>query len=175
MVKKAIIFLYIFLFFIFLYYEFSLSGEAYRWEDSDGTIYFTDDISKIPKNFKDKVEVILFDQEVKDKPVDRSIPVMRIYQDDIEKRIEERKKIERRLSELDYELKKSEERLKEIEEYEKLNFLYYMPYKDKKTGKWVKIASPYHEEKRHLKIKIETLKDEINILSQKLSEITRGL
>ena len=46
-----------------------------------------------------------------------------------------KKSMERKISELEEELRSSEERLKKIEEYEREDYLYYQPFKDPKTGK----------------------------------------
>ena len=72
-------------------------------------------------------------------------------------------------------MKVSQERIKEIEVYEKEYFNYYQPVKDPKTGKWVPIGSPYYDEKRRLKAQIEALQKELALLEEKLLEITRSL
>ena len=33
-------------------------GSAYRWEDKDGNVHFTDDLTRVPKPARDKVEVL---------------------------------------------------------------------------------------------------------------------
>ena len=61
-----------------------------------------------------------------------------------------------------------------IEEYEKENYIFYLPFKDPKSGKWVKVTSPFYEEKKVLKMKIDYIKEEINVLNKRLTEIIRS-
>jgi hypothetical protein len=83
--------------------------------------------------------------------------------------------MERKISELEEELRLSEERLKRIEEYEREYYIYYQPYRDPRTGRWVRIASPYYEEKRSLETKINAIRVEIKSIQEKLSQLMRGL
>jgi len=175
-IKKGLLFTA--LCFILIFSGLSSSEEIYRWKDNEGKIHFTDDTSKIPEKYLDQAKKIEWkwenQKEENSQKKDNSLPV-KIYLEDIEKRIEEKKKIEKRILELEYELKLSEERLHKIEEYEKENYIYYMPYKDRKTGKWVKVVSPYYEEKRFLSVKIESIREEIKALYQELSKLNRNL
>jgi hypothetical protein len=57
------------------------------------------------------------------------------YLGDIEKKITMKKSMEKKISELEEELRLSEERLKRIEEYEREDYLYYQPFRDPRTGK----------------------------------------
>lgn len=165
---------------IFFHNPSSFSGEIYRWIDEKGTVHFTDDGSKIPEQYSghtEKIEVppeILREEEKVIRPEERSGRVKK-YLEDLEKKIEMKRNMEKRVSELEEALRLSEERLKSIEEYEKLNYLYYQPFKDPKTGKWVPVGSPYFGEKRWLKEKIESTKAELISLQEKLSELKRGL
>ena len=86
-----------------------------------------------------------------------------------------KKSMEKKISELEEDLKLSEERLKRIEEYEREDYYYYMPFRDSKTGRWVPVTSPYYEEKRRLKTTIDTLKAEIDRIQQRLSKLMRSL
>jgi hypothetical protein len=70
------------------------------------------------------------------------------YLEDMEKKIEMKKSMEKNISELEEELRLSEERLKWIEEYEREEYYYNIPFRDPRTGRWVPVASPYYEEKR---------------------------
>lgn len=173
-------FLWIILLAVFIYIPSSFSGEIYHWVDEKGTIHFTDDISKIPEQYSSQTERIEVPEEILKeaekgiKPEDRSERVKK-YLEDLEKKIEVKKRIEKRISDLEEELRLSEERLKEIEEYEKENYLFYQPFKDLRTGKWILLASPYYEEKRWLKNKIESIKEELRSLQERLLEIKRGL
>ena len=165
---------------IFFHNPSSFSGEVYRWIDEKGTVHFTGDASNIPEQYSDHIERIkvppeIFRKEEKViKPDERSDRVKK-YLEDLEKKIEMKRNMEKRISELEEALRFSEERLKSIEEYEKLNYLYYQPFKDPKTGKWVPVSSPYFGEKRWLKEKIESTKAELISLQEKLSELKRGL
>ena len=97
------------------------------------------------------------------------------YLENIEKKIEMKKSMEKKISELEEELRLSEERLKWIEEYEREEYYYNIPFRDPKTGRWVPVASPYYGEKRRLKAKISDLKVEIERIQQRLSQSMRSL
>ena len=97
------------------------------------------------------------------------------YLEDIEKKIAMKKSMEKMISLLEEELRLSEERLKRIEEYEREDYLYYQPFRDKRTGKWVPVATPFHEEKRRLKAKIDSIQAEIKSIQERLSELMRSL
>jgi hypothetical protein len=86
-----------------------------------------------------------------------------------------KKSMEKKISELEEELRSSEERLKKIEEYEREDCLYYQPFKDPKTGKWVPVVSPFYEEKRRLKARIEATQAEIKSIQEKLLQLMRSL
>ena len=86
-----------------------------------------------------------------------------------------KKSTEKKISELEEELRSSEERLKKIEEYEREDYLYYQLFKDPKTGKWVPVVSPFYEEKRRLKVKIEATQAEIKSIQEKLLQLMRSL
>jgi len=181
------LFLVAILFFgLFLITPYLSSEEVYRWTDEKGTIHFTDDFSKVPEKFRREAEGIDLtgergqgDREISEsgksgesgKRIDR----VRGYLETIDKKIEAKKKIEKKISELEEEMRLSEERLNWIEGYEKENYLYYIPFKDTKTGKLVPVGSPYHEEKVRLKRRIESIRSELRPLQEKLSEINRSL
>ena len=173
-------FFWIILFSIFLNIPYAFSGEIYRWTDERGTVHFTDDVSKIPKPYSDQAERIEVQEEtLKEvekigKPEERPDRV-KDYLENIEKKIEMKKNMEKKISELEEELKSSEERLKRIEEYERENYFYYQPFKDPRTGKWVPVASPYYEEKRRLKAKIDAIQAEIKRIQEKISQLMRSL
>jgi len=162
------------------------SEEVYRWTDEKGTTHFTDDVSKIPEKFRREAEGIDMtgeraeeDRKIREsgksrEPV-RKIDRVRGYLEKIDQKIEAKKKIEKKISELEEELRLSEERLKWIEDYEKENYLFFIPFKDRKTGKLVPVASPYHEERVRLERRIESIKSELGALQEKLSEINRSL
>ena len=150
----------------FLTRPVSFSAEIYRWTDEKGTVHFTDDSSKIPQNDSTQTEKIQApDEKARDvqrppKPDDRSDRV-NAYLKEIDKKIEAKKKLEVRISQLETESRSIEERLKWIEEYEKQDFQYYQPFRDPKTGKWVKVASPYYDEKRRLEHRRDSINKEV--------------
>ena len=173
-------FLWIILFSIFLHIAYAFSGEIYRWTDERGTIHFTDDVSKIPKPYSDQAEKIEVQEEtLKEvekigKPEEKPDRV-KDYLENIEKKIELKKSMEKKISELEEELRLSEERLKRIEEYEREDYLYYQPFRDPRTGKWVPVVSPFYEEKRRLKAKIDAIQVEIKKIQERLSHLMRSL
>jgi predicted nucleic acid-binding Zn-ribbon protein len=178
------VFLIAILFFgLFLITPYLSSKEVYRWTDEKGTIHFTDDVSKIPEKFRREAESIdVADERVQGDGETREsgesgkrIDRVRRYLETIDKKIEAKKRIEKKISELEEEVRLSEERLKWIEDYERENYLFYIPFKDTKTGKLVPVGSPYHEEKFRLERRIESIKSELKPLQEKLSEINRSL
>lgn len=173
-------FWWIILIIIFLHSPFLFSGNIYRWTDEKGTVHFTDDPSGIPERLFEQAERIEVSEEVVkevEKPGKPEGEPGRVkdYLEGLEKKIEVKRRMEKKVSELEEELRLSEERLKRIEEYEKEDFQYYLPYIDKRTGKLVPIASPYYEEKRGLERKVELIKAELSTLTKRISELTKGL
>ena len=173
-------FWWIILFTVFFQIPYTFSGEVYRWTDDKGTIHLTDDVSKIPERYGDQAEKIEIQEETlkevekigkQEEGPDR----VKDYLENLEKKIEMKKSMEKKISELEEELRSFEERLKKIEEYKREDFLYYQPFKDPKTGKWVPIVSPFHEEKRRLKAKIEATQAEIKSIQEKLLQLMRSL
>jgi DNA repair exonuclease SbcCD ATPase subunit len=156
------------------------SGEVYCWTDEKGTVHFTDDDSKIPEQYSDQAERIEIREEILKevekigKPEEKPDRV-KDYLEKIEKKIEMKMSMEKKISELEEELRFSEGYLKRIEEYEKEDSLYYQPFKDPRTGKWIPVASPFHEEKRRLKARIEAIQVEIKKIREKLSQLMRSL
>ena len=165
---------------IFLHVPWLSSGEIYRWTDEKGTVHFTDDDSRILEQYSDQAERIEVREEILkeaeriEKPEERP-DLVKDYLENIEKKIEMKKDMEKKISELEEELRLSKEYLKRIEEYEREDYVYYQPFKDRRTGKWVPVASPYHDEKRRLKATIEDLQVEIKKIQGKLSHLMRSL
>jgi chromosome segregation ATPase len=165
---------------IFLPAPSLFSGEIYHWTDERGTVHFTDDASKIPQQYweqtesREVYEETLTGPERVKKPENRPDRVNG-YLERIDNRIEMKRKLEKKISELEEELRISQERLKEIEEYEKENFQYYLPFIDKRTGKLVPRASPYYDEKRRLEREIESINAQLRSLRERVSELTRSL
>jgi len=158
----------------------SYSEAVYRWTDEKGTVHFTDDPSKIPEKFSEQAEKIEVSEEMMkeaEKPGKSEEKWDRVkdYSHDLDRKIEVKRRMERRISELEEELRLSEERLMRVEEYEKEDFQYYLPYIDRRTGKLVPIASPYYEEKRGLERRIESINAELRTLKEEISNLMRSL
>jgi len=156
------------------------ANEMYRWTDEKGTVHFTDDPSKIPQQYLDRVrksdapESTPVQKETSP-PAGSKEDRVQQYLDEFDRKVEEKKKFERRVSELDEELRLIKERLKEIEELEKVDYEYYIPFRDPRTGKFVPVASPYYDEKVRLTKRMEIVKTEIHSLEEKIDEIKKSL
>jgi hypothetical protein len=168
--------------FLLLGVPLSSSGEVYHWTDEKGTVHFTDDIANVPRQYLDQVKKSEFPEgslgeegKSVESEKDESWDRVKKYLENMEKKIEARKDLEEAISKLEEEMKVSQERIQEIEGYEKEFFNYYQPVKDPKTSKWVPIGSPYYDEKRRLKAQIEVLQRELTLLEEKLLAITRSL
>ena len=81
--------------------------------------------------------------------------------------------MEKKISELEEELKRTELNLVMIGEYEGGNDLYYQLLKDPKTGNWVAIASPFQIEKKMFMARIDVLQAEIRRIQEKLYDIKK--
>jgi vacuolar-type H+-ATPase subunit I/STV1 len=155
------------------------ANEMYRWTDEKGTVHFVDDLSKIPPEYLDRTRRIDAPESI---PVQKETPPpaeskedrVKKYLDEFDRKAEEKKKYERRVSELDEELELIEERLKEIEELEKVDYEYYIPFRDRRTGKFIAVATPYYDEKVRLTKRMEVITAEINSLEEKIAEIKRS-
>jgi hypothetical protein len=169
------------IFIFFFHISFSFGGEVYRWRDEKGTIHFTDDPSKIPQSDRDQVEKKKNVEEplktetgtVKPEQEESAHRVKK-YLDIIEEKIEQKKKLEKRIAELEEELSFCEGRLKKIEESEKERPQPFYTYYDKRTKKWI-VTSSYYEEKISLQERMKFLQEELIPLKKKLSETTQGL
>lgn len=176
----AILILFVFLMGYGSFPSFAWPGEIYRWTDDRGTVHLTDDRSKIPKEYVDRAQTSSFPEgSTTELPArretDRSGGRVQAYLEDLERKIEEKRALERQMEKLQEELKASEDRLKWIEEDEKENFQYYQPFRDPRTGRWVPVASPYYVDKVKLLRKIDDLKAELVSLEERLSLIRRSL
>ena len=167
---------------------FLFSEEIYRWTDEKGTAHFTDDASTIPEEYRreaeekkvigevEKEEAAEEDKIIKEsgkpgKGADR----VRKYLEKTDQKIEAKRRIEKKISELEDEMKLSEERLKWIENYEREYYYYYIPYRDRRTGRLAPVASPYYDEKVRLTQGIESMKSEIKALQVEVSSILKSL
>ena len=156
------------------------AGEMYRWIDEKGTVHFTDDPSTIPPQHSDRARKI---DAPESNPVPEETPPssektddrVKKYLEEFDQKVETKKKYERRVSELQEERTFIEERLKEIEELEKVDYQYYVPFRDPRTGKFVAVASPYYDEKIRLTKRMEIVMGEISSLEEKIAEIQRSL
>jgi len=164
------------------------SEEIYRWTDEKGTAHFTDDASTIPEKYRREAEEKKVIGEVaneeaarEDKTIKESgksgegADRVRKYLEKTDQKIEAKRRIEKKISELEDEMKLSEERLKWIENYEREYYYYYMPYRNSKTGKLAPVASPYYDEKVRLTRRIELNKSEIKALQVEVSSILRSM
>jgi hypothetical protein len=178
----------ILIFFFSLDIPFLFSEEIYRWTDEKGTPHFTDDASKIPERYRREAEEKKVTGEVakeeaakEDKIIQESgksgdgTDRVRNYLEKMDQKIEAKRKIEKKISDLEDEMKLLEERLKWIEDYERENYYYYMPYRDRKTGRLVPMASPYYDEKVRLTQRIASIKSEIKALQVEVSSILKSL
>jgi len=168
--------------------SFLFSEEIYRWTDEKGTTHFTDDASTIPEKYRREAEEKKVIGEVakegaakEDKVIKESgkseegADRVKKYLEKTDQKIEAKRKIEKAISDLEDEMKLSEERLKWIEDYEKENYYYYMPYRNRNTGRLAPVASPYYDEKVRLTKRIESIRSEIKALQIEVSSILKSL
>ena len=167
---------------------FLFSEEIYRWTDEKGTTHFTDDASKIPEKYRSGAEGTKVTGEVAREKAAKEEKETREsgksgegedrvkkYLEKTDEKIETKRRIEKKISELEDEMKLSEERLKWIEDYERENYYYYLPYRNPRTGKLAPVASPYYDEKVRLTQRIQSIKSEIKALQEKVSNILKSL
>ncbi len=160
------------------------SEEIYRWTDEKGTTHFTDDASTIPEKYRreaEKKKVVEEEAAREDEIIKESgrseegVDRVKKYLEKTDQKIEAKKRIEKKISELEDEMKLSEERLKWIENYEREYYYYYIPYRDRRTGNVVPVASPYYDEKVRLTQRIKSIKSEIKALQVEASNILKSL
>ncbi len=174
------------LWFFFLPF-FSFAAEVYRWADEKGEVHFTDEFSKIPPQYQNQFEKREMKEEVS-KPGEKqegkaSKPSVKPRaksdrtKDDLEayeKKIKEKKAIERKIEKLEEELKTAEKQLKKIKEIKE----------SKTSGSGVKhhSESAKHDpvgsaptKKDKLQMRIRDIKKEIATLEGQLSKIKKGL
>jgi vacuolar-type H+-ATPase subunit I/STV1 len=156
------------------------ADEIYRWIDEKGTVHFTDDPSKIPPQHSERAKKIDAPesapvQEETPRPSESKEDRVKKYLDEFDRKVEAKKKYEQRVYELQEELTVIEDRLKEIEELEKVDYEYYIPFRDPRTGRFVAVASPYYDEKVRLTKRVEIIRAEIDFLEEKIAEIKRSL
>jgi type I site-specific restriction-modification system R (restriction) subunit len=170
-----------FLFFVFfLTAPVSFSAEIYRWTDEKGTVHFTDDPTRIPQRYSNQGKKIDVPEEKTAAPQPPPKPDVRSdrvkeYLREMDKKIEAKKKFERRISTLEEELVSIRERLKVIEELEREDFQYYQPFRDQRTGNWVRVGTPYYDERVRLDRRREAIEKELRPLHEELAKINRSL
>jgi len=159
----------------------SWAGEIYRWTDERGTVHLTDDPSKIPEAYQNRVKKVDVPEETpKDIPTvpkqkSPSEDRVKQYLEEMDRKIEERKRLEGKISVLEEELRLAQERLKWIDDYDKEHFQYQQSFRDRRTGRFVAVGSPYYDERVRLENKIEGLTDELASLGEELDQIKRSL
>jgi hypothetical protein len=160
------------------------AAEIYRWTDEKGTVHFTDDVSKIPEQYRDQTKKMEVPIEAVKEPLketkrigvsEESTDRVQKYLEDFDAKVETKRQLEKTVLELEEELKVSEDRVKEIEEYERENYIYFIPFRDHQTGKFVPVGSPYYDEKVKLERRIQSIRSELEPLYEKLSLLQRSL
>ena len=176
---------------------FLFSGEIYRWTDEKGGIHFTDDPSNIPARYRDQVGIRKATEEVPREPGDRtdsgpkpegpagetkspegqadSPDRVGEYLKTIDQKIEEKRRIEKKISELEEEKKAAEDRIKWLEKDEEQNHPSMQPYRDRSRRGFVPVESYHYREKLKLTNRIKFIQEEIATLVGKLSVIKRSL
>ena len=158
----------------------SLAGEVYRWTDEEGTVHFTDDASRIPPHYSDRIDKLEVPETVTPETKTRESPAagedrVRKYLEDFDRKIETKRELDQKAFDLEEELKHCEARLKAIEDFEKEYYYYFIPYRDPKTGNFVALGSPYHDEKLKLERRVADIKKELSSLREAISKIQRSL
>ena len=159
------------------------SEEIYRWTDDKGTVHFTDDVTKVPKGQLGKIQTFERAREVttelsdtqeqkKSDSLEGSENRVKNYLEEIDRKIVLKKKLEKRVSEIEEELDWSEKRLKQVKEDENEYYLEMYGYMRRRT---TVLGSPYESEKARLQKRIKTLLDEREALQERISEISRSL
>ena len=171
---------------------FSFSEEIYRWTDDEGSVHFTDDVSNIPAPYLNQVRKRVMiqgisneTQEQTDSGPTSAMPAQKTKQpvkqgerpdrlmgslNTRDKKLEEKRTIEKRISNLEEEIKATEELIKKVEKEEQDNH----PSFRSKVGS-VPVKTPHYREKAKLADEIKTMKEEIATLERRLFEIKKGL
>jgi hypothetical protein len=171
---------------------FSFSEEIYRWTDDKGSAHFTDDVSNIPARYLNQVRKRVMIQGISNEtqeqtdsgptsamlaekikqPVKQKERPDRVmgYLNTRDKKLEEKRIIEKRISNLEEEIKATEELIKKVEKEELDNH----PSFRSKVGS-VPVKTPHYREKAKLANEIKAIKEEIATLERRLFEINKGL
>ena len=90
-----------------------------------------------------------------------------------DKKLEEMRTIEKRISNLEEEMKATEELIKKVEKEEQDNHPSVQPFRSKYGS--VPMKTPHYREKMKLANEIKAIKEEIATLERRLFEIKKGL
>jgi len=171
---------------------FSFSEEIYHWTDDRGSVHFTDDVSNIPAPYLNQVRKREMTRGISNETLERTDsgptsampaektkqPVKREgrpdgvmgYLNTRDKKLEEMRTIEKRISNLEEEMKATEELIKKVEKEEQDN---HPSFRSKNRP--VLAKTPHYREKAKLADEIKAIKEEIATLERRLSEIKKGL
>jgi flagellar motility protein MotE (MotC chaperone) len=174
---------------------FSFPGEIYRWTDEKGVVHFTDDILNVPTRYRSQVDKREVTEEISKEAEKQIVPGhgaevstettkpqvkpeekpdwVRGYLKTVEEKIEAKRMIEKKISELEEEMKAAEERIKQLEKDEEENYPSMQPFRSRR--RFVPVESPHYQEKVKLVNRIKSIKEEIATLEERLSNIRRGL
>ena len=174
---------------------FSFSEEIYHWTDDKGSVHFTDDVSNIPApclnqvrkremiqgNSNETLELtdsgptMAMPAEKTKQPVKQEESPDRVmkYLNTRDKKLEQMRTIEKRISNLKEEMKATEELIKKVEKEEQDNHPPVQPFRS--TDGSVPVKSPHYREKVKLANEIKAIKEEITTLERRLFEIKKGL
>jgi TolA-binding protein len=174
---------------------FSFSEEIYHWTDDKGSVHFTDDVSTIPAPYQNQVRKRDMTRGISNEPLEQTVsrpasamPAQKTKQpakqegspgrvmgtlNTRDKKREEQKAIEQRISTLDGEMKATEELIKNIEKEEQDNH----PSVQRHLSKYgtLPAKTPHYREKMKLADEVKAIQEEIATLKRRLSEINRGL
>ena len=171
---------------------FSFSEEIYRWTDDEGSVHFTDDVSNIPAPYLNRVRKRVMIQGISNEPQEQTDPgppsampaaktkppvkqegrpdQIMGYLNTRDKKLEEKRSIEKRISNLEEEIKATEDLIKKVEKEEQDNHPSFRP----KVGA-VPVKTPHYREKAKMADDIKAMKEEIATLERRLLEINKGL
>ena len=171
---------------------FSFSEEIYHWTDDKGSVHFTDDVSNIPAPYLNQVRKREMTRGISNETLEQidsgptsampaektKQPVKREgrpdgvmgYLNTRDKKLEEMRTIEKRISNLGEEMKATEDLIKKVEKEEQDNH----PSFRSRNGS-VPVKTPHYREKVKLANEIKSIKEEIATLERRLSEIKKGL
>ena len=174
---------------------FSFSEEIYHWTDDKGSVHFTDDVSNIPAPYLNQVRkremiqgISNETQEQTDSGPTSAMPAEKTkqpvkregrpdgvmgYLNTRDKKLEEMRTIEKRISNLEEEMKATEELIKKVEKEEQDNHPSVQPFRSKYGP--VPVKTPHYREKVKLANEIKAIKEEIATLERRLFEIKKGL